>query len=223
MHFNHLNAELNPICHLLALLGAHHIVHVSRIRVKIYLAAVWAISIQPYFCQRQAMCKVCICADLYSRLVWRRQEENYAELSSFNPEQQNWIETRSYYTLVEILYFRYLFRTTNIFTTSQYISVALLFLYNYSCFVKQWSYLLRAYIKKWRMILAFYKAQRLSCLKPSLTLKLITLSTDFIFALPTIPEINKKFATTQQIIILKHTQTHKRWVVLPCILVWNMK
>jgi CRISPR/Cas system-associated endoribonuclease Cas2 len=29
-----LNAELNPICHLLALLGAHHILHVSRIRVK---------------------------------------------------------------------------------------------------------------------------------------------------------------------------------------------
>jgi hypothetical protein len=28
-----LNAELNPICHLLALL-AHHILHVSRIRVK---------------------------------------------------------------------------------------------------------------------------------------------------------------------------------------------
>ena len=34
--FNPLNAELNPICHLLALLGAHHIIHVSRIRVKIY-------------------------------------------------------------------------------------------------------------------------------------------------------------------------------------------
>ena len=30
-----LNAELNPICHLLALLGAHHILHVSRIRVKL--------------------------------------------------------------------------------------------------------------------------------------------------------------------------------------------
>jgi hypothetical protein len=29
-----LNTELNPICHLLALLGAHHILHVSRIRVK---------------------------------------------------------------------------------------------------------------------------------------------------------------------------------------------
>ena len=31
---NPLNAELNPICHLLALLGAHHILHVTRIRVK---------------------------------------------------------------------------------------------------------------------------------------------------------------------------------------------
>ena len=29
-----LNAELNPICHLLALLGAHHILHISRIRVN---------------------------------------------------------------------------------------------------------------------------------------------------------------------------------------------
>jgi len=33
---NPLNAELNPICHLLALLGAHHILHVSRIRVKMF-------------------------------------------------------------------------------------------------------------------------------------------------------------------------------------------
>ena len=31
---NPLNAELNPICHLLLLLGAHLIFHVSRIRVK---------------------------------------------------------------------------------------------------------------------------------------------------------------------------------------------
>jgi len=36
---NHLNAELNPICHLLALLGAHHILHVSRIRVKYYFSS----------------------------------------------------------------------------------------------------------------------------------------------------------------------------------------
>jgi hypothetical protein len=31
---NPLNDELNPICHLLALLGAHHILYVSRIRVN---------------------------------------------------------------------------------------------------------------------------------------------------------------------------------------------
>jgi len=32
---NALNAELNPICHLVALLGAHHILHVGRIRVNV--------------------------------------------------------------------------------------------------------------------------------------------------------------------------------------------
>jgi hypothetical protein len=31
---NPLNTELNPICHLLALLGARLILHVSRIRVN---------------------------------------------------------------------------------------------------------------------------------------------------------------------------------------------
>jgi hypothetical protein len=36
-HFNPLNAELNPICHLLALTGVHHILHVSRIRVKLII------------------------------------------------------------------------------------------------------------------------------------------------------------------------------------------
>ena len=32
---NPLNPELNPICYLLALLGAQHFLHVSRIRVKL--------------------------------------------------------------------------------------------------------------------------------------------------------------------------------------------
>jgi hypothetical protein len=32
--FKGLSAKLNPICHLLELLGAHHILHISRIRVK---------------------------------------------------------------------------------------------------------------------------------------------------------------------------------------------
>ena len=34
-YVNPLNSELNPICHVLALLQPHHILHVSRIRVKI--------------------------------------------------------------------------------------------------------------------------------------------------------------------------------------------
>jgi predicted metal-dependent peptidase len=34
LFFNPLIAELNPICHLLALLGVHRFLHVSRIRVK---------------------------------------------------------------------------------------------------------------------------------------------------------------------------------------------
>jgi hypothetical protein len=35
MHnINTLKTQLNPICHLLALLGAHPILHVSRIRVN---------------------------------------------------------------------------------------------------------------------------------------------------------------------------------------------
>jgi len=34
IYFHPLNAELNPIYHLLALLGAHHIFHVRGLRVK---------------------------------------------------------------------------------------------------------------------------------------------------------------------------------------------
>jgi len=40
---NPLNFELNPICHLLALLGAHHVLHVSRIRFKGSVLPVWVI------------------------------------------------------------------------------------------------------------------------------------------------------------------------------------
>ena len=37
IYFNPLNAELNPIRHLLALAEAHHILHVSKIRVNILI------------------------------------------------------------------------------------------------------------------------------------------------------------------------------------------
>jgi hypothetical protein len=38
---NPINAELNPVCHLLALLGAQHFLHISRIRVKDQECAWW--------------------------------------------------------------------------------------------------------------------------------------------------------------------------------------
>jgi hypothetical protein len=54
--FNPLNAELNPICHLLALLEAHHILHVSRIRVKIGLPTCgFATKVKVKFTLEQAM------------------------------------------------------------------------------------------------------------------------------------------------------------------------
>jgi hypothetical protein len=34
-NINPLNTELNPIYHLLAFLGAHHILHIGKVRVKI--------------------------------------------------------------------------------------------------------------------------------------------------------------------------------------------
>jgi len=33
---NHLHPKLNPICHLLVLLGAHPILHISKIRVNLF-------------------------------------------------------------------------------------------------------------------------------------------------------------------------------------------
>jgi hypothetical protein len=40
MLLNPLSPELSPICYLLALLGAHHFLHVSRIRVNASLFCV---------------------------------------------------------------------------------------------------------------------------------------------------------------------------------------
>jgi hypothetical protein len=54
--FNPLNAKLNPICHLLALLVAHHILHVSSIRVKFcvypYLLLTYSMEQSPWEANR---------------------------------------------------------------------------------------------------------------------------------------------------------------------------
>ena len=64
---NSLNAKLNPICHLLALLGAHHIHHVCRVRVKRRLTSgdAWGHSFQSF---------------LSSRLLFRNIKIQYSEL-----------------------------------------------------------------------------------------------------------------------------------------------
>jgi len=50
--FNSINAEINPICHLLTLLGSHHILHVGKIRVKIHhfllLFLTWGSNLEMY-------------------------------------------------------------------------------------------------------------------------------------------------------------------------------
>ena len=51
--FNPLNPELNPICHLLALLRAHPILHVSRIRVKFYLCVLRTLTAEYDVCGTQ--------------------------------------------------------------------------------------------------------------------------------------------------------------------------
>jgi len=38
-NLNPLNTALNPTYHLLAVLGAHHILHVSRVRVNVSVSA----------------------------------------------------------------------------------------------------------------------------------------------------------------------------------------
>ena len=52
LYFNPFNAKLNPICHLLALLGAHHILHVSRIRVKVLNSIIFPGQTRTFFIEQ---------------------------------------------------------------------------------------------------------------------------------------------------------------------------
>jgi hypothetical protein len=61
--FNHFSAKLNPICHLLALLGAHPILHVGRIRVK--CLSLWGVLFRRLLCANTRWC-VMISHTLYS-------------------------------------------------------------------------------------------------------------------------------------------------------------
>ena len=69
---NPLNAELNPICYLLALLGAHHFLHVSRIRVKSLTLRLLMSYMYMYVCMYIYMCVcVCVCVCIYIYIyIW---------------------------------------------------------------------------------------------------------------------------------------------------------
>jgi len=66
--FNPLNAQLNPICHLLALLGAHYIFHVSGLRVKErHATKVYGVEIQLHpFSTRSQTCEKRLLVSLMS-------------------------------------------------------------------------------------------------------------------------------------------------------------
>jgi hypothetical protein len=59
-NFNPLNAELNPICHLLAILGARHIFHVSGLTVK-ELKELPENHFQHCFTARHSFPNACVC------------------------------------------------------------------------------------------------------------------------------------------------------------------
>jgi hypothetical protein len=65
--FNSLNAELNLICHLLALLEAHHILHVSTIRVNINF-----LNILPYAAETCLKAKTVAKLNSTEMDFWRR-------------------------------------------------------------------------------------------------------------------------------------------------------
>jgi len=67
---NPLNAELNPICHLLALLGAHHILHFSRIRVNADVSNTGHIYMGVDFTKHQR-CKLPTCDNVTGRKQYR--------------------------------------------------------------------------------------------------------------------------------------------------------
>jgi hypothetical protein len=72
--FNPLNAKLNPICPLLALSVAHHILHISRQTVKI--TAYFT------FSKPASLCLLCVCVSLMAFFYDILTEVLYAFLES---------------------------------------------------------------------------------------------------------------------------------------------
>ena len=75
-YFNPLNAELTPICHLLELLGAYHIFHVSGLRVKHALYSPFFFSLQNAVCFIMLTCLVPVLFTFYIQGVLKLKKNN---------------------------------------------------------------------------------------------------------------------------------------------------
>ena len=83
-YINPLKPELNPICYLLALLGAHHFLHISRIRVKLLTFRLLMSYIYIYIYIYICVC-VCVCVCDISRLRVKVGGQ------TFRPPYSRWI------------------------------------------------------------------------------------------------------------------------------------
>jgi hypothetical protein len=85
IYINPLNAELNPICHLLVLLGAHPILHISRIRVNAVktnpINAVY-----PIVKTRPIRPIPPILSNSFSKLAWRSSKRVFITTYLFAPD-----------------------------------------------------------------------------------------------------------------------------------------
>ena len=90
--FNPLNAELNPICHLLALLGAHHIFHVSRIRVNTHLLTAVHCSL-PLLLQLPLSCYYCHYCGFFIdiKYFWSHYDPGFDSASNRNEYQEHFL------------------------------------------------------------------------------------------------------------------------------------
>jgi len=94
---NPLNAQLNPICHLLALLGFHHILHVSGIRVKTPITATCFYSYKVAF-RLQKIIYIYIYNRVLSRVFGPKRDEVTWEWRKLHNE-----ELRDLYALPNIV------------------------------------------------------------------------------------------------------------------------